>query len=67
MKSLLLQINLKTGMAVFTFDESSIRTREKLKLKDFKCHLELETYPGHGFHVFIDQMDLDKDQVICKE
>jgi hypothetical protein len=51
-------------MAVFTFDESSIKTREKLKLKDFKCHLELETYPGHGFHVYFDQMDLDKDQVI---
>jgi hypothetical protein len=50
-------------MAVFTFNEAIFRTREKLKRKDLTCHLELETYPGHGFHVYIDEMNLDGDQV----
>jgi hypothetical protein len=30
-----------------------------LKRKDFNCHLELETFVGHGFHVYIDEMNLD--------
>jgi hypothetical protein len=52
------QLNLRTGMAVFKFNEASFKTRQKLRVKDFICHLELETYPGHFFHVYIDEMNL---------
>ena len=50
-------------MAVFTFNEAVFKTREKMKRRELSCHLELETYPYHGFHVYIEEMNLNKNQV----
>ena len=50
-------------MAVFTFNEAVFKTREKMKRRELSCHLELETYPDHGFHVYIEEMNLNKNQV----
>lgn len=54
------EIHLKNGMAVFTFNETEPRSRNRLAGNGFSCHLELETYPEHGFHVYIDEMHLDE-------
>ncbi len=51
-------------MAVFTFNEAVFKTREKLKRRELSCHLELETYPYHGFHVYIEEMNINKNQVM---
>ena len=50
-------------MAVFTFNEAVFKTREKMKRRELSCHLELETYPDHGFHVYIEEMNLNKNLV----
>ena len=54
-------------MAIFKFNETSFKLRQKLKMRDFFCHLELETYTGHHFHVYIDEMNLDNSDVGCKD
>ena len=47
-------LNLETGAAIFYFNET-----QKLENKEFFCHYEVETKPGYGFHVYIDEMYLN--------
>jgi len=53
------ELNLKTGAAIFYYNETE--KRNPLANKDFMCHYELETVSQYGFHVYIDEMYLSDE------
>ena len=40
------EIDLKTGAAIFKFDERNLKTKVLLQERDISCHIELETENG---------------------
>jgi len=54
-----IELNLKTGAAIFTYNET--QKRNPLYNTDFMCHYELETVSQFGFHVYIDEMYLSDE------
>jgi hypothetical protein len=41
-----LEIDLKSGAAIFRFDEANLRTRRLLSETEISCHVEVETVAG---------------------
>ena len=54
-----IELNLKTGAAIFIYNET--QKRNPLYNTDFNCHYELETVYQYGFHVYIDEMYLSDE------
>jgi len=59
------EVNMGTGAAIFYLDESELRTREYLAKRELNCHMELQvsTSKLFGFHVFIDELQLDENTI----
>ena len=64
-----IELNLKTGAAIFVYNET--QKRNPLYNTDFMCHYELETVAQFGFHVYIDEMYLSDESNLpgepCKD
>ncbi len=43
-----LEIDLKSGAAIFRFEEANLRTRKLLSEAEISCHVEVETVAGKG-------------------
>ena len=41
-----LEIDLKSGAAIFRFDEANLRTRKLLSEAEISCHIEVDTEAG---------------------
>lgn len=61
-----LEINMRTGAALFVLDERRSGEIERLGTNqgNFMCHFELETSRNYGFHVYIDEMSLEESPVV---
>ena len=59
------ELNLKTGAAIFYYNET--QKRNPLENKEFLCHYELETVSQYGFHVYIDEMYLNDEGRVSSE
>ena len=57
-------------VSIFTFNENTVSTYERLRYRDFSCQVEFEDLDtNYGYHIYIDEMNLDKssDHRQCKD